>query len=388
MENEIYEFSPIQRPADLVSSDITTTHFDYHFLHDSILKLDILGHDDPTVIRMLEDLTGVDATAIPIGEEKTMSLFRSTEALGVTEEDIGSKVGTFAIPEFGTAFVRQMLVDTMPTNFSELIRISGLSHGTDVWLNNAQDLIRNGTCTLSKAICCRDDIMIYLIHAGLEPKTAFKIMEDVRKGKGLKDEYVEVMRENNVPEWYISSCNTIKYMFPKAHAAAYVMMAFRIAWFKVYYPEAFYAAFFSVRADEFDIDCCGQGSERVKEKMDELRLMGKEMTAKDDGLLKILEVAYEMYARGIKFLPMDLYKSDSKRFIVEPEGLRPPFNAIQGLGGAAADKIVTERQLSLYISIDDLKTRTKISKTVIEQMRKIGCLEGLPETSQLTFFDM
>jgi DNA polymerase-3 subunit alpha (Gram-positive type) len=280
-----------------------------------------------------------------------------------------------------------MLVDTKPESFSDLIRISGLSHGTDVWLNNAQDLIKSGICTLSEAICCRDDIMIYLIHKELPPKTAFKIMEDVRKGKGLKDEYVNIMKEHGVPDWYIDSCNKIKYMFPKAHAAAYVMMAFRIAWFKVYYPEAFYASFFSVRGDDFDIEFCGQGRERVLEKMKELKTCGRKLTVKEDSLMKILEVANEMYVRGIKFLNIDLYKSHPTKFLVEPEGLRPPFTAIQGLGVSAAYKIDEERAEGEFISVEELKNRTKISKTVIEQMKNLGVLNSLPETGQLTFFD-
>ena len=383
---EIYDFSPIQHPADDPTSDIITTHFDYHFLHDSILKLDILGHDDPTVIRMLEDLTGVDATTIEIGEKRTMSLFSSTEALGVTPEDIDSQVGTFAIPEFGTAFVRQMLVDTMPTGFSELIRISGLSHGTDVWLGNAQELIKQGLCTLSDAICCRDDIMIYLIHKGLPPKASFKIMESVRKGKGLTPENVEMMQEHNVPEWYIESCRKIKYMFPKAHAAAYVMMAFRIAWFKVYYPEAFYATFFTVRADEFDVETCAMGQETAKHTMALLKEKGNDATAKDDGLMKILEVANEMYARGFSFLPVDLYKSDAKKFCIEDGKLRPPFNALQGLGTSAAEKIVAERANGPFMSIEDFHNRTKVSKTIVELLRRLGCFEGMTESDQLTLF--
>lgn len=382
---EIYDFSPIQHPADDPNSDIITTHFDYHFLHDSILKLDILGHDDPTVIRMLEDLTGIDATTIEIGEKRTMSLFSSTEALGVTPEDIDSQVGTFAIPEFGTAFVRQMLVDTMPTGFSELIRISGLSHGTDVWLGNAQELIRQGLCTLSDAICCRDDIMIYLIQKGLPPKASFKIMESVRKGKGLTPENVEMMHEHDVPEWYIESCKKIKYMFPKAHAAAYVMMAFRIAWFKVYYPEAFYATFFTVRADEFDVEKCAMGREEVKRTMSQLKEQG-DMTAKDEGLMKILEVANEMYARGFSFLPVDLYKSDAKKFRIEDGKLRPPFNALQGLGGSAAERIVAERENGPFMSVEDFRTRTKVSKTIVDLLRKMGCFAGMTETDQLTLF--
>jgi len=384
-EKDIYDFSPIQRPAEDPKSEIITTHFDYHFLHDSILKLDILGHDDPTVIKMLEDITGVDAKNIVIGEEKTMSLFSSTEALGVAPEDIDSKTGTFAIPEFGTAFVRQMLLDTMPKEFSELIRISGLSHGTDVWLGNAQELIKQGKCTLSEAICCRDDIMIYLIHKGLPPKTAFKIMENVRKGKGLIPDEIELMKANNVPDWYIESCIKIKYMFPKAHAAAYVMMAFRIAWFKVYYPHAFYAAFFTVRADEFDVETCAMGRDTIKHTIKMLREK-TDATAKDEGLVKILEVANEMYARGIEFLPIDLYKSDANKFIIEEGKIRPPFNAMQGLGTSAAEKIVTERAIEPFMSVEDLRNRTRISKTIIEMLKKLGCLEGMTETDQLTLF--
>ena len=385
-DKEIYDFSPIQRPADDTQSVITTTHFDYHFLHGSILKLDILGHDDPTVIRMLEDLTGVDATKIPIGEAKTMSLFSSTDALGVTPEDINSESGTFAIPEFGTKFVRQMLVDTRPQTFSELIRISGLSHGTDVWLNNAQDLIRDGITTLSKCICCRDDIMIYLMHAGLPPKTAFKIMEDVRKGKGVKEEYEVIMKENNVPDWYIKSCKTIKYMFPKAHAAAYVMMAFRIAWFKVYYPEAFYATYFTVRADDFDAEIMAQGQDKAKNKIREFEQKGNNMTTKEKNILTILEVANEMYARGFNFLPIDLYKSEATKFTIEKDGLRPPLNALQGLGTSAAQNIVEARKNGEFLSIEELRTKAKISKSVIEILDRNDCLRGLPESNQLCLF--
>ena len=385
-DKEIYDFSPIQRPADDTQSEITTTHFDYHFLHGSILKLDILGHDDPTVIRMLEDLTGVDATKIPIGEAKTMSLFSSTDALGVTPEDINSESGTFAIPEFGTKFVRQMLVDTKPQTFSELIRISGLSHGTDVWLNNAQDLIRDGITTLSKCICCRDDIMIYLMHAGLPPKTAFKIMEDVRKGKGVKEEYEVIMKENNVPDWYIKSCKTIKYMFPKAHAAAYVMMAFRIAWFKVYYPEAFYATYFTVRADDFDAEIMAQGQDKAKNKIREFEQKGNNMTTKEKNILTILEVANEMYARGYKFLPIDLYKSEAVKFTIEKDGLRPPLNALQGLGTSAAQNIVEARKNGEFLSIEELRTKAKISKSVIEILDRNDCLRGLPQSNQLCLF--
>lgn len=385
-DKEIFDFSPIQRPADDTQSEIVTTHFDYHFLHGSILKLDILGHDDPTVIRMLEDLTGVDATKIPIGEKKTMSLFNSTEALGVKPEEIGSESGTFAVPEFGTKFVRQMLLDTKPQTFSELIRISGLSHGTDVWLNNAQDLIRDGITTLSKSICCRDDIMIYLMHAGLPPKTAFKIMEDVRKGKGVKEEYEVVMKQNKVPDWYIKSCKTIKYMFPKAHAAAYVMMAFRIAWFKVYYPQAFYATYFTVRADDFDAEMMALGQDKVKNKIREYEMKGNNITTKEKNVLTILEVANEMYARGFKFLPIDLYLSEAKKFKIEEDGIRPPLNALQGLGSAAAQNMVEARDGGEFLSIDELRTKAKISKSVIEILERNNCLRGLPESNQLCLF--
>ncbi len=385
-DKEIFDFSPIQRPADDTESEITTTHFDYHFLHGSILKLDILGHDDPTVIRMLEDLTGVNARKIPIGEKKTMGIFNNTEPLGIKPRDINSDVGTFAIPEFGTKFVRQMLVDTKPTTFSELIRISGLSHGTDVWLNNAQELIRQGTATLSEAICCRDDIMTYLIYRGLPPKTAFKIMEDVRKGKGLKEEYEQEMKDNKVPEWYIQSCKKIKYMFPKAHAAAYVMMAFRIAWFKVYYPEAFYVTYFTVRADEFDANLMTHGQDRVRNKVKELEQKGNNMTQKEKNVLTILEVTNEMYARGIKFLPVDLYKSDAVKFQITPEGIRPPLNALQGLGSTAAQNIVEARNNGEFLSQDELRLRAKISKAVIEILQQQGCLEGMAESNQLSLF--
>ncbi len=387
-DKEIYDFCPIQRPADDTGSSIITTHFDYHSISGRILKLDILGHDDPTVIRMLQDITGIDPQAIPIGEKKTMGIFNSTEPLGVKPEDINSTVGTFAIPEFGTKFVRQMLVDTNPTTFAELIRISGLSHGTDVWLNNAQDLVRAGVTGLAEVISTRDDIMLYLIYNGLPPLTSFKIMEDVRKGKGLKPEYVELMIENKVPQWYIESCQKIKYMFPKAHAAAYVMMAFRIAWFKVHYPEAFYVTYFTVRADEFDAEIICKGKETVKSRIQELEGKGNDATQKEKNLLTILEVANEMYARGIKCLPVDLYESEAVKFKITPDGIRPPFNALQGLGDAAANNLVEAREkYSDFLSIDDLKNKAGISKSVAEIMQKHGCLEGLPESNQISLFE-
>ena len=389
---EIYEFCPVQHPADDPNSDIITTHFDYHSIDQNLLKLDILGHDDPTVIRMLQDLTGIDPTKVPLDDKETMSIFSSTEALGVTPEQIHSKTGSFGVPEFGTKFVRGMLEDTKPKTFDELIRISGLSHGTDVWLNNAQELIQNGTVTLTEAICCRDDIMIYLIKKGLPPNHAFKIMETVRKGKALKDpakweEYTALMREHDVPEWYIKSCEKIKYMFPKAHAAAYVTNAFRIAWFKVHKPMAYYAAFFSIRgADDFDSECMIFGKEKVKNKMKEIDLMGNNATQKDKNMYPILELVLEMYERGIKFLPMDLYKSHNKNFIVEEDGIRPPLSSILGLGGVAAEGIYKAAQEGTFMSIDDLRIRAKIGNSVVDLLKKFGCLDGMPESNQMSLF--
>jgi len=383
---EIYEFCPVQHPADDTNSDIITTHFDYHSIDKNLLKLDILGHDDPTVIRMLQDITGILPQDIPLDDKETMSIFSSTEALKVTPEQINSEVGTYGVPEFGTKFVRGMLVDTKPKTFEELIRISGLSHGTDVWLNNAQDLIVSGTTTLSEAICTRDDIMIYLIKKELPPKTAFVIMEAVRKGKGLTPEFEECMKEHDVPDWYIASCKKIKYMFPKAHAAAYVTMAFRIAWFKVHMPEAYYTAFYSVRADDFDSDVMIYGKEKVKNKMREIELQGNSATTKDKNMYSILEIVLEMYERGIKFLPIDLYKSHATKFIMEAEGIRPPINSIPGLGSVAAEKIYQASQEGPFMSIDDLKVRSGAGKSVVEMLSRSGCLKGLPESNQMSLF--
>jgi len=390
---EIFEFCPVQHPADDPDSDIITTHFDYHSIDQNLLKLDILGHDDPTVIRMLQDITGVDPQKIPMDDKETMSIFSSTEALGVTPGQINSKVGTFGIPEFGTKFVRGMLLDTMPKAFTDLICISGLSHGTDVWLGNAKDLIDAGIVTLSEAVCTRDDIMIYLIKKGLPPNTAFKIMELVRKGKALMDpikwaEYEALMREHDVPEWYIDSCRKIKYMFPKAHAAAYVMMAFRIAWFKVHIPKAYYAAYFTIRAKAFDAEFMIFGKEKVKEKMKEIEMMGNGAQPKDKDMYDDLEIVLEMYERGIKFLPIDLNKSYATKFFVEEDGLRPPLNSIAGMGNVAAEGIYNaaheEKPLS---SVEDVKKRGKIGNAGIDLLKKFGCLKGLPESDQLSFFD-
>ena len=383
-KNDVHEFSPIQHPADDMNTDIITLHFDYHSIDKNLLKLDILGHDDPTAIKMLEDLTGINAKKIPLDDKKTMSLFLGTDALGVTPEQIGSKVGTFGVPEFGTKFVRQMLLDTKPTTFSELVRISGLSHGTDVWINNAQTLIEEGKATLSEAICTRDDIMTYLIHCGVDKSVSFKIMEMVRKGKGLTEEFETAMRENNVPEWYIDSCKKIKYMFPKAHAVAYVTMAFRIAWFKVYRPKEYYATYLSVRADDFDIEKMATESV-AKMNRQNIENMGNEAKVKDKEVLTILEIVIEMFERGIKFLPIDLYNSDASAFKVTDEGLVPPLNSIPGLGKTAAETIVKAREEEKFSSVDDLRSRGKVAKTITDKMREMGILEGMPESSQIEF---
>ena len=390
---EIYEFTPVQHPADDPNSDIITTHFDYHSIDQNLLKLDILGHDDPTVIRMLQDITGIDPTKVPLDDKATMSLFQGTEALGVTPEQIKSKVGSYGVPEFGTKFVRGMLVDTKPTTFDELIRISGLSHGTDVWLNNTADLIKEGTVTLREAICCRDDIMIYLIKKGIDPNKSFKIMESVRKGKvaGGKEknweEYKQIMREHDVPEWYIGSCEKIKYMFPKAHAAAYVTNAFRIAWFKVHVPKAYYSAFFSIRAEEnFDASCMILGKEKVKNKMKEIDLKGVTATKKEQDMYAVLELVLEMYERGIKFLPIDLYKSHYKNFIVEDEGIRPPFSSIAGFGPIAAESLYKAAKEEEFMSIDEIRIRAKLGDSSLDLLREFGVLDGMQESNQISLF--
>ncbi len=388
---DIHDFCPIQHPADKKESGVVTTHFDFHSIHDNLLKLDILGHDDPSTIRMLEDLTGIDATKIPLDDKKTMSIFSSTDAIGVTPEQIKSEVGTFGVPEFGTSFVRGMLVDTKPTTFFELLIISGLSHGTDVWLNNAQDLIKDGTATLSEVIGLRDDIMVYLIHKGLEPSTAFKIMEFVRKGRaakeGMPEEYEQPMKENNVPQWYIESCKKIKYMFPKAHAAAYVMMAFRVAYFKVNYPVEFYIAYYTVRADLFDAEIMAQGKKRLLQEMDMLDHKPEKLTANEKNLYTIMELCREQYERGIEFLPVDLYQSHAYKFQKVGNAILPPLNAFAGVARAAADSIVEAREGGPFLSQEDLKQRAKLNKSVMETLKQNGCLEGIPESDQMSLFD-
>ncbi|XQY93547.1 PolC-type DNA polymerase III [Metabacillus sp. HB246100] len=383
---DIFDFSPIQFPADATGSEWKTTHFDFHSIHDNLLKLDILGHDDPTVIRMLQDLSGIDPKTIPTDDPEVMKIFSGTESLGVTEEQIMCKTGTLGIPEFGTRFVRQMLEDTKPTTFSELVQISGLSHGTDVWLGNAQELIHNNICTLSEVIGCRDDIMVYLIYQGLEPSFAFKIMESVRKGKGLTDEMEEEMKKQEVPDWYIDSCLKIKYMFPKAHAAAYVLMAVRIAYFKVHHALLYYAAYFTVRADDFDIDTMVKGSTPIKAKIEEINAKGLDAAPKEKSLLTVLELALEMCERGYSFQKVDLYRSDASEFIIDGHSLIPPFNSIPGLGTNAAINIVKARENGEFLSKEDLQQRGKVSKTIIEYLSNHGCLDELPDQNQLSLF--
>ena len=390
---EINTFTPVQHPANDMTTDIITTHFDYHSIDHNLLKLDILGHLDPTMIRMLQDLTGLDPLEIPLDSKEVMSLFQNTSALGITPQDIGGcKLGALGIPEFGTDFVIQMVQDANPQSLSDLIRISGLSHGTNVWLGNAQTLIEEGTVTLQESICCRDDIMIYLIKKGVPPNSSFKIMETVRKGKALKDpakweEYKALMKEHDVPDWYIKSCEKIKYMFPKAHAAAYVTNAFRIAWYKVHIPKAYYAAYFTIRADAFDADVMCNGKERAKNKMKEIELKGNGASKTDQDTYQVLELILEFYERGLNFLPVDLYKSDSKKFIVENDGVRPPFNKIPGFGTVAAESLVEARKDGKFMSINDLKIRAKIGDKAIEVLKTTGCLQGMSQSNQLSLFD-
>lgn len=389
-ENDIHEFCPVQHPAEKADSDIITTHFDYHKIDQNLLKLDELGHDDPTVIKMLEDITGIKAQDVPIGDRETMSLFTSNKALKLLPgKDIGTDLGTYGVPEFGTKFVRQMLEDTKPTTFSELARISGLSHGTDVWLGNAQELIREGKTDLSHSICARDDIMIYLISMGVEEEHAFKIMEQVRKGKGLNPEQEQEMRDNNVPDWYIDSCKKIKYMFPKAHAVAYVMSAFRIAYFKVHYPEAFYMAYFSVRADDFDASVMARGEERVRQEIESINQKKKDGTAtpKEENLIPILEICMEMYARGINFVPVDLYKSHALNFLQTEDGILPPLNALPGVSDNDALAITAERDKGDFRNVEDLRLRTGIGKVPLAILEENGCFDELAESDQVSLFD-
>ena len=384
----IYSFTPVQHPANDMATDIVTTHFDYHSIDHNLLKLDILGHDDPTMIRMLEDLTGINATKIPLDDPEVMSLFQNTNALKIKPEDIGgTKLGSLGIPEFGTEFAMQMLLDTHPTHFSDLVRIAGLAHGTDVWLGNAQTLIQEGKATISTAICTRDDIMVYLIGMGMDSEQSFTIMESVRKGKGLKPEWEEAMRKHQVPEWYIWSCKKIKYMFPKAHAAAYVMMAWRIAYCKINYPLAYYAAYFSIRASAFDYEIMCQGRERLEYYMADYRKRSDTLSKKEQDTLKDMKSVQEMYARGFEFLKVDIYRAEAHKFQIIDGKLMPALSTIEGLGDKAADMLVEAAAQGPFLSRDDLRQRSKLSKTVIDLMGDLGLLEGLPESNQLSLFD-
>ena len=385
---EINSFTPVQHPANDMTTDIVTTHFDYHKIDHNLLKLDILGHDDPTMIRMLQDLTGIDPTKIPLDDKDVMSLFQNTDALGVKPEDIlGCKLGSLGSPEFGTDFAMQMLIDTQPTSFSDLVRIAGLSHGTDVWLGNAQTLIEEGKATISTAICTRDDIMIYLMQMGVEAGLSFTIMESVRKGKGLKDEWIATMKEHNVPDWYIWSCKKIKYMFPKAHAAAYVMMAWRIAYCKVNYPLAYYAAFYSIRADCFSYELMCQGKEHLEAVLADYNRRKDELSKKEQDSIRDLRIVQEMYARGFEFMPIDIYKAHSRLFQIIDGKIMPSLGSIDGMGDKAAEAMMEAAKDGPFLSRDDLRSRSKAPQNVIDKMGELGLLGSLPQSNQLSLFD-
>lgn len=385
---DIHDFTPVQYPANNEKSGTITTHFDYHSISGRILKLDLLGHDTPSIIRMLEDLTGIKGEDVPTDDPDTMAIFNSPEILGISLDEINCSTGTLAIPEFGTTFVRQMIMDTKPKSFADLVRISGLSHGTDVWLGNAQEVIRQGYAEISDVISTRDDIMTYLIQMGVPKKISFDIMERVRKGKGLRTEDEVCMKEHNVPQWYIDSCNKIKYMFPKAHAVAYVTMSVKIAYFKVHYPLVFYATYFTTKVEDFDADIITKGEQSIFNQIRMLEEKGNDKTAKEKNLITVLEVAYEMYKRGYKFVKVDLYQSDDRRFLLSEEGIMPPLMALQGVGANAATSIKVEREKDEFISIEDIINRTRVSKTVIEVLEKHGSLKNLDKTNQISIFNV
>ena len=390
---DVSDFTPFQFPAEDPTSPWRTTHFDYHAIDQDLLKLDILGHSDPTQLRMIQDLTKTDILKVPLDDKDTMSIFTSTKALGVTNEQIMCETGTLGIPEFGTPFTISMVAETKPTTFAELIKISGLSHGTDVWLGNAQDLIKNNIVPFKEVIGCRDDIMVYLMYHGVKPIKAFKIMEFVRKGKASKDkatweEHKKTMQEAGIEEWFIDSCEKIKYMFPKAHAAAYVISAFRIAWYKVHMPAYFYASWLSTKATDFDIEAMIKGYDAIKDKIIEIEGKGFDATNKENGMSESLHVALEATARGVKVAPFDLYKSKGLLFDVDTDGMTliPPFRTIDGLGEVVAKNIEVEAKKHPFISIEDFQNRCKVSQTLIDKMRIMGIFEGMPETSQLSLF--
>ena len=389
---EIYDYTPVQYPADKVDKNTITTHFDFHAMDDRLVKLDILGHDDPTALRMLEDITGLNPRSIPLDDPDTRELFWSTDSLHINLKEIDCSLGTLGVPEFGTGFVRQVLENTRPTTIEELVRIAGLTHGTDVWLNNAEPLVMGGIAKLNEVLCTRDDIMNYLIAHGMEASLSFKIMERVRKGRGLTDEMEQAMIAGSIPDWFISSCKKIKYMFPRGHAAAYTMMSFRVAYYKVHYPKEFYAVYYTVRADAFDITKSVGGAEAV---LHQIRLLEEGASQKTDSerkkdkeLQTILELVYEMNLRGIPMLNVDIYKSAATRFLIEGDAIRPPFNAISGVGAGAAEDIVARRKPgAVYPTVEDFAQETGANSGIISSLEQLGCFDGMPKKKQMSLFD-
>ena len=393
LDMDVHDFTPVQYPANNPNATWKTTHFDFHQIHDNILKFDILGHVDPTAMKMLERITGVNVRQIPMNDQETMAIFSTTESLKIDTTKYNEVTGAAGIPEFGTPFVRGILELTKPTTFAELVTISGLSHGTDVWLGNAKDLIDNGTCKLNEVIGCRDDIMVDLMGYGVKPKLSFTIMESVRKGKGLKDEWVTEMKANNVPEWFIDSCTKIKYMFPKAHAVAYVMMAVRIAWFKVHMPVHYYCMYFSIRCDAYDVQTMIQGEAAIRQRMADIKHMKEDKTQKPSdkelAIYDTLELALEMVLRGFRFSNISINRSAATEFIVDPDdpkAIIPPFTSIDGLGSNVGLSVVKAREEKPFLSKEDVLKRTQLSKTLVEKLADMNALEGLDEENQMTLF--